>query len=82
MFYSPLVELIERLIKKANHFGSRVYWGWILISSFAGGLFIIILDDYGFQEARPFLIVWTVLWLGGIYPVHLYERHWKSKRDK
>ena len=82
MFYSPIVEIIEKLIKKANNYGSRVYWGWTLVVGLFGALFIYILDEYGFSEAKPFLAIWLFLYFGCIYPVSRYEKLWKSKKDK
>ncbi len=82
MFYSPIVEIIERLIKKYKGTGGRVYWLWVLLCSIAGFLFFSVLMDDGFNASKPFLITLLIIYPGFIYPLSQYEKYRKNKKDK
>lgn len=81
MFYNPLIELIERAIQWARNRGSRVYWGWFVTSVLVGVVYLELLERQGFDETRPYLIIWLFIWFGGTYPVYMYEKQWKKKRE-
>ena len=82
MYYFPIIELIERLIKKAGAFGSRLYWAWLVVTSLTGAIGLQVMFESGVYEARFILAAFFYLWIGLGYPMYRYEKNWEANRNK
>ncbi len=82
MFYNPIIELIERALAWAKNYGSKVYWGWVFLCGIGGIIYLELLQQYGFKETLLYLIILLGFWPGLVYPISVYENHWKEKREK
>lgn len=79
MFYSPLVEIIEKFIKWAKEYGGVLYWTWIFFLAIFGWFTVQCLI-HGYKEFKSALIITIILWIGFIPIAYLTERNRKKKK--
>jgi len=77
MFYFPIVELIEKLLKWAKEQGGAVYWLWLLTCGISGAVFMGVWAISSFAAAKLHLALFVIIWLGGTPIVYFFEERQK-----
>ncbi len=62
MIYFPFVDAIVKWMKEQ---GGWKYWAWCIAVGILGAESLLIWAKYGFDNARIFLFLFLILWLGG-----------------
>lgn len=85
MIYSPLIGLLDDLVKWMKKKGSWLYWGWIGIIAMPALLIGVggrraIIGESSWESIKLLGIFMGLFFLLTVIPVFIHERSWKKAK--